>query len=75
MLGVHNETAYYLLYNGILGDIDPKGGNVLTSSVLRQLPKHKGKKVIYGEMSMLEEGVLRKEEITFKHIPYDIKAR
>lgn len=75
LLGVHNETAYYLLYNGILGDIDLKGGNVLTSRVLRQLPKHKGKKVIYGEMSMLEESVLRSEEITFKHIPYDIKAR
>ena len=75
LLGVHNETAYYLLYNGILGDTDPKGGNVLTSRVLRQLPKHKGKKVIYGEMSMLEESILQKEEITFKHIPYDIKAR
>lgn len=75
LLGIHNETAYYLLYNGILGDTDPKGGNVLTSRVLRQLPKHKGKKVIYGEMSMLEANVLRDEEITFKHIPYDIKAR
>ncbi len=75
LLGVHNETAYYLLYNGILGDTDPKGGNVLIPKILRQLPKHKGKKVIYGEMSMLEESVLQKEEITFKHIPYDIKAR
>jgi adenine-specific DNA-methyltransferase len=34
-------TAYYLLYNGILGDRRPAGGNVLT----------------------------------FKQIPYDIKAR
>ncbi len=75
LLGVHNETAYYLLYNGILGDKTPTGGNVLTSRVLRELPKHKGKKVIYGEMSMLEEAVLQKQEITFKHIPYDIKAR
>jgi adenine-specific DNA-methyltransferase len=75
LLGLHNETAYYLLYNGILGDTDPKGGNILTSRVLRQLPKHKGKKVIYGEMSMLEESILRQDEITFKHIPYDIKAR
>ena len=75
LLGIYNETAYYLLYNGILGDIDPKGGNVLTPRVLHQLAKHKGKKVICGEMSMLEESVLRNEEITFKHIPYDIKAR
>ncbi len=75
LLGVYNQTAYYLLYNGILGDIDPKGGNVLTAGVLRQLPKHKGKKIIYGEMCMLDEAALQKQEITFKHIPYDIKAR
>ena len=75
LLGVHNETAFYLLYNGILGDKTPTGGNVLTARVLRELPKHKGKKVIYGEMSMLDEAILQKQEITFKHIPYDIKAR
>jgi len=75
LLGVHNETAFYLLYNGILGDKTPAGGNVLTARVLRELPKHKGKKVIYGEMSMLDEAILQKQEITFKHIPYDIKAR
>jgi adenine-specific DNA-methyltransferase len=75
LLGVHNETAFYLLYNGILGDKTPAGGNVLTARVLRELPKHKGRKVIYGEMSMLDESILQKQEITFKHIPYDIKAR
>ena len=74
-MDVHNETAFYLLYNGILGDKTPAGGNVLTARVLRELPKHKGKKVIYGEMSMLDEVILQKQEITFKHIPYDIKAR
>lgn len=75
LLGIHNETAFYLLYNGILGDQTPEGGNVLTARVLRELPKHKGKKVIYGEMCMLDEATLQKQEITFKHIPYDIKAR
>jgi adenine-specific DNA-methyltransferase len=74
-LGVHNETAFYLLYNGILGDKTPTGGNVLTARVLRELPKHKGKKVIYGEMCLLDEAALQKQAITFKHIPYDIKAR
>src|ERR1019366_8845612 len=29
-LGRQNGTAYYLLYNGILGDKRPNGGNVLT---------------------------------------------
>jgi len=75
LLGIHGETAFYLLYNGILGDKTPAGGNVLTARVLRELPKHKGRKVIYGEMSMLDEAILQKQEITFKHIPYDIKAR
>lgn len=75
LLGVHNETAFYLLYNGILGDKTPAGGNVLTARVLRELPKHTGKKVIYGEMSMLDDAILQKQEITFKHLPYDIKAR
>jgi adenine-specific DNA-methyltransferase len=75
LLGVQNEIAFYLLYNGILGDKTPAGGNVLTARVLRELPKHKGGKVIYGEMCMLDEATLQKQEITFKHIPYDIKAR
>jgi adenine-specific DNA-methyltransferase len=75
LLGIHSETALYLLYNGILGDKTPEGGNVLTARVVRELPKHKGKKVIYGEMCMLDEATLQKQEITFKHIPYDIKAR
>jgi adenine-specific DNA-methyltransferase len=34
LLGIHNDTAYYLLYNGILGDYRPQGGNVLTRAVL-----------------------------------------
>jgi adenine-specific DNA-methyltransferase len=75
LLGIYGETAFYLLYNGILGDKTPAGGNVLTARVVRELPKHKGKKVIYGEMCMLDEATLQKQEITFKHIPYDIKAR
>lgn len=75
LLGVHNETAYYLLYNGILGDKTPEGGNVLTARVLRDLPRHKGKKVIYGELCMLDEDHPQKQDVIFKHIPYDIKAR
>lgn len=75
LLGVHNETAYYLLYNGILGDRRPQGGNVLTSMVLGSLPKidqHQGKIVIYGESTRLGEARLNKARITFKQIPYDV---
>jgi adenine-specific DNA-methyltransferase len=49
LLGIHNNTAFYLLYNGILGDKRPDGGNVLTAKTLAELPKHNGQKIIYGE--------------------------
>ena len=79
-LGVHGETAYYLLYNGILGDRRPDGGNVLTSKVLKALPsfdehlKHNRTVVIYGESTRLGEARLRQENIVFKQIPYDVGA-
>ncbi len=78
LLGSHGGTAYYLLYNGILGDRRPQGGNVLTSAVLAHLDEtypHQGPRVIYGETTRLGEARLREAGITFKQIPYDIKAR
>lgn len=75
LLGIHNGVAYYLLFNGILGDKRPGGGNVLTGKLLEILPSHNGPKVIYGETSRLSSERLRRENITFRQIPYDIKAR
>ncbi|KAB1175326.1 site-specific DNA-methyltransferase [Photobacterium damselae] len=74
LLGVYNDTAYYLLYNGILGDRRPVGGNVLTSKILNNLPdidKH-DRIVIYGESSRLGDVRLKQANITFKQIPYDV---
>lgn len=79
-LGVHNDYAYYLLYNGILGDKRPDGGNVLTSKLIKELPhfaEHKKNNkaiVIYGETTRMGEARLRQENITFKQIPYDVGA-
>jgi adenine-specific DNA-methyltransferase len=78
LLGVHEGTAYYLLYNGILGDRRPAGGNVLTQAVLNaidELLPHAGRKVIYGETTRLGEQRLANANIVFKQIPYDIRAR
>jgi len=75
LLGVYNGTAYYLLFNGILGDQNPDGGNVLTQKLLRILPPFAGPKVIYGEVSLLDEARLRAEGITFKKIPYELSVR
>lgn len=73
-LGVSGETGYYLLFNGVLGDKTPEGGNVLTSKVLADLPAHKGPKVIFGEGCRLSAGRLRRERIKFKQLPYEIKV-
>jgi len=75
LLGVHNGIAYYLLYNGILGDKSKDGGNVLTGKILASLPPHQGQKVIYGELTTFSSQRLARENILFKQVPYDIKAR
>jgi len=75
LLGVHEGVAYYLLYNGILGDKSVNGGNVLTMPILKDLPAHDGPKVIYGETTRLSADRLRELKIVFKQTPYDVKAR
>ena len=75
LLGVHEGEAVYLLYNGILGDRKPEGGNILTGTVLEQLPVHRGPKVIYGEGCRLGEARLERDGIVFKQMPYQIKVR
>ena len=71
-------TAYYLLYNGILGDRRPEGGNVLTLAVLQALKTscwHAGPKVIYGEACRLGAARLAAEGLVFRQIPYELRAR
>jgi len=75
LLGVHEGVGYYLLFNGILGDKRPDGGNVLTRRLLADLPAHDGPKMIYGESSRLSKESLLQLGITFKQTPYDVKAR
>jgi adenine-specific DNA-methyltransferase len=76
LLGVHQGRAIYLLYNGVLGDRRPAGGNVLTNSVLAGLPAHpdgKGSRVIFGEATRLSESTLARENIVFRQIPYSLR--
>ncbi|MBM4306392.1 MAG: site-specific DNA-methyltransferase [Deltaproteobacteria bacterium] len=75
LIGVYKETAVYLLYNGVLGDKQTDGGNVLTQAVLDHLPKHEGPKVIYGTACRFSPGRLKRENIVFKQIPYEIRVR
>lgn len=86
LLGVHDGTAVFLLYNGILGDRKPAGGNVLTGPVLAHLDQLlaaatpagqplPARKVVYGETTRLGDQRLEEAGVTFRQIPYDIRAR
>jgi len=63
-----------LLYNGILKDKAPDGGNVLTTTILTHLPKHSGPKVVYGTACRIGETRLNRENIIFKQLPYKLKV-
>ncbi len=81
LIGSWKGTAYYLLYNGILGDKTPDGGNVLTRDVLAKLPPHPKQnamgdapRVVFGEACRLSESTLRANSIVFKQIPYQVEV-
>lgn len=77
-LGTHGGTAVLLLYNGILGDRRPEGGNVLNLAVLQALKRscpHDGPRLVYGEACTLGPARLAAEGIEFRQIPYELAAR
>lgn len=83
VIGINDSKAYALLYNGILGDKRPQGGNVLTGRILeiireeiQEIEKEfSGQVIIYGESSRMGDARLKSENIVFKQTPYDVKAR
>lgn len=78
-LGAHYGTGIALLYNGILGDKSVAGGNVLTRTTLVIIRDaagdFDGPLIVYGEASRIGPEALKREGITFKQTPYDVKAR
>ena len=88
VLGLHDGHAYALLYNGVLGDRRPAGGNVLTRATLAAIRHEIAQSrpelaaeppeyplTVYGEQSRLAPATLARERIVFKQTPYDIRAR
>ena len=83
LLGLCDDHAYALLYNGILGDKRPAGGNVLTRATLARIRDEiariqadfDGPLTVYGEQSRLTPTTLDREGIVFKQMPYDVKTR
>lgn len=77
LLGVCQGRAVYLLFNGILGDRRPDGGNVLTHEVASELPEHpegEGIRVVYGEACRLGQKSLERYNIIFRQIPFELKV-
>jgi adenine-specific DNA-methyltransferase len=77
LLGVHNGKAVYLLFNGVLRDKRPAGGNVLTHAVAQDLPAHpagNGPRVVYGEACRLGPKSLAQYGITFRQVPFELKV-
>ena len=75
LLGIHNGTAIYLLYNGILKDKTLTGGNVLTKKILSILPQYDGEKIIFGSACRLDENFLHENKITFRQIPKNLNFK
>ena len=83
LLGLHDDNALALLYNGILGNKRTDGGNVLTHATLktiraeiaREHPRFDGSLTVYGEQTRLTKTTLERERILFKHTPYEVKVR
>ena len=82
VLGIHDGRAIALLYNGVIGDKRPRGGNVLTGATLKLLRDEvtkaeqgfDGPLIVYGEQTRLASDTLEREYIIFKQTPYDIKS-
>lgn len=74
LIGVSNGVAVYLLYNGILGDKSVSGGNILTREILASLPPYDGPRIIYGNGCRMGAERLRRENISFRQIPYEVRV-
>ncbi|MEQ9864306.1 site-specific DNA-methyltransferase [Pectobacterium aroidearum] len=79
-LGVHQEKAVFLLYNGILKDRSDIGGNVLNHRSLKFLdeitpPHFSGTRVVYGARSRFDKKKLNQLGITFHQLPYELAVK
>ena len=77
LLGVYRGRAIYLLFNGVMGDKRPTGGNVLTHDVAQCLPDHpsgSGPRVVFGEACRLGAKSLASYGITFRQVPYEVRV-
>jgi len=78
-LGMYQDRAVFLLYNGILKDKSDIGGNVLNSRTLallnKVLPDVEGARVVYGARSRFDKKKLTALNITFHQLPYELAVK
>lgn len=74
LIGATKGVAIYLLYNGILRDKSKKGGNVLTRDILASLPPYDGTRIIYGNGCLISSERLRRENLIFRQVPYEVRV-
>jgi len=78
-LGVHNANAICLLYNGILKDKSPQGGNALTHETLSIIKEactgHEYSRItVYGTSQRIAAARLKREKVDFHQIPYTLRT-
>ena len=66
LIATHNDTDYYLIFNGI-------GKNMLDRKFLLTLNKNVNK-VIYADKCTLDDSLLEKHNTIFKQIPYEVRV-
>ncbi len=66
-IGEHAKKEYYLIYK-------EKGLNILDESSLKILNKNNNVKVVYADKCMLTNKTLKKYNVVFKQIPYEVKV-
>ncbi len=65
-VGICDDTAYFLFFT-------ERGKNTFGREQLKKLPKNAEKKVVYADRCLLSEETLSRHNVTFKHIPYQVK--
>lgn len=73
------DRAVALLFNGILKDRSPQGGNVLTRATLSLIREHlpqgfAGTLTVYASACRLSPATLKAQGVQFRQTPYDLNA-
>ena len=65
-IGDYDGEEYYLIFK-------EKNNNLLTKSFLNKINKNQKKKVIYADKCLIADEDLKKRNLIFKQIPYEVE--